>query len=96
MSQPKPRSFLTTTVLVSTLALVPVHGLNAQPRPRPQPRHREIAVRIAPASLWSFLVDLLQKQSIRIDPNGQPEVTKAPPAPGPGSGATTVVPPGGF
>jgi hypothetical protein len=97
MFQPKLRSLATTTALVSALALIPVHGLNAQPRSRPEPRHREVAVGTAPASLWSLLLNFFEKQSIRIDPNGneQPEVTPAPsPAPEPQSG--TLVRQGGF
>jgi hypothetical protein len=93
MFQPKLRSLLATTALVSALALIPVHGLSAQPRPRPEPRRRDVAVRIAPSPLWSFLVELLQKHTIRIDPNGQPEETTVSSS---DSGSTTLLPSGGF
>jgi len=91
MFHPKLRSVVTTTALVSALASIPAHALPAQSRPRTEPGHRVAAARTAPSALWSFLVDLFQKQSIRIDPNGQ----DAPTTTSTSESGSTLVPSGG-
>jgi hypothetical protein len=87
MFQPKLRSLVATTALVSALAAIPAHGLQAQPRTRPEPGRRAAVVGTVPSALWSLLVHLFEKNSVRIDPNGQP--TEAP-SPAPETGGTTL------
>lgn len=74
MFHPKLRRALAATALVSALSLLPIRHAGAEPRALRVRGGRAVAERIAvrPASFWDFLMRLLAKASVRIDPNGSP------------------------
>ena len=70
MFQPKLRSLIASTLLLSALTLLPDRALGAGPRQPAQRKGRPTAESRAAGSPWSLLVQWLSKAGVTIDPEG--------------------------
>lgn len=90
MFNPKLRSALASTALVSAVTLLPLRPLGTEPRQPKEPKGRPATGSLVSVSPWGLLMQVLRKAGVTIDPEG----VQTTPLQGEGSAAASTDPNG--